>query len=400
MPLSPVKPPPTVWPGASSRGLAVRGAPPAPPVRFGRSIPASAALQPKSAAPAHRPPPAPKCPPAVKVANGAPARVVQRAQQNPMALAVAKAGSAAAVPVTALTPLVDRLKRALALVTQGQKWLKEAGREISADGFEAFQAHYTKRANQLAAAAKNAEYSASTVGAFADFVVDAENTARLIRLANMAALNKDLTALARLRSVSKPLKAYIDGVILHEIAYSAAFKAPVTFADVTEHMRGYRFAGLHGSSSANGPSLYAGLKAPAASQVNYTNSQLGPGFYLTEGGTQALHSAYAKSVAELNVKKAGGSPYLYRVLLQNPPALTSSEVPQAHWNNMAHNAANPNLQQHMASNLMTAVIVDNHPARQIKVNANAFDKVVVMPPYAAGADADAWLKARFDPKQK
>ncbi|HEV7371319.1 DUF4157 domain-containing protein [Arenibaculum sp.] len=320
------------------------------------------------------------------------ARVVQRMD--------ASSSSAVVDPQqTRFKMLEQRLKAATTAMAQMAAAIERAGMAVDLDAVK-------KRVGSLyrghAKAAEQASYSSASVNRFAAYVADMERTVLLLRVANCAAAAGDLQALARLRGVSTVMKAYVDNVALHQIDYHY-YQDRISFGQVTSHLSGYTFAGLHGTSSTHASSLYGGLKVPSGAQVNYAVSQLGPGFYLTDGAAPPLHKAYADSVAKLSVKNAGGTPHLFRVMLRDRGSLTSTEVPKSAWNDMEHGTVNPGLASHSGTDLMTAPIVDNEPATQIKVNAGAFDRVMVMPPTDAGTSRTEmvkWIDARFDHRSK
>ncbi|HLZ67095.1 MAG TPA: hypothetical protein VKQ29_12755 [Aliidongia sp.] len=395
------------------------GLPPPVPLRPHRAPPTTLvapAAQPRMAPgafsrPTQPPPPRPPlmavaAPPRTSrpVPAAAAGRVIQRMNSD-------SGGSTGSVALTTVgtqdTPEQARLKRMIAdwkrvleAFEAGVAQLRMLGGRIDRDGLAQFGTSYISKAQALAKRVKSSNYSEEAFAALARFIRDAGNTAQLAKVANFAVLQNDLRTLTQLRAVSAPMKIYIDSVILHEFDYGPYFKEAITFGMVTEHLSGYRFSGLHGASSAHGSSLYKGLRVPDPRELNYTVSQLGPGFYLTEGTTIPMNATYAKSVADLSVTKHPGSPYLYRVLLHNPGNLTSSEVPESDWNNMKFSTTNPRLQQHMTSDLMRSEIVDNKPARQIKVNSGSFGTVMVMPPGFGKRDFTDWIKARFQRKKE
>lgn len=286
------------------------------------------------------------------------------------------------------------MKRAGTMIMASFKKLKAQGM-IDEESFRSYLESFNSQANELYKTARKANFDQKSVAAYGVFAQSAYGASTLVSLATVSALSRDVVTLARLRGVSKLIQAFVDNVILLQFDYGTYDKDAITYPRIAGELSGFRFAGLHGTSSNYGPSLYKGLKVPDASQVNYKTSQLGPGFYLTDGDNDPMGVQYAKSVADLGVKNAGGKPALFRIMLHNRGTLTSSEVPEDHWNDMAHDKVNPLLQQHMVSDLMTSEIVDNEPVRQIKVNSGAFGSVMVLPPVFSGDNTVDWIEARF-----
>lgn len=202
---------------------------------------------------------------------------------------------------------------------------------------------------------------------------------------------------AVLRRVCRYLEIIISRrTILKVDEYGTARR--ITFNDVIDYMRPYRQMGLHGSSSTHRLSIYRGIRLPEESEKVYTTSQLGRGFYLTQGKGGSSWN-YARSVAEESVKTHKGNRYLYRIFMKDTDRLTSQEVPKEHWADMEKDTIPKSLTPYIENyDYLTAPVVKVEHVRQIKVNPRALEHVIALPPLNSENVVDdqsilEWLRA-------
>lgn len=173
----------------------------------------------------------------------------------------------------------------------------------------------------------------------------------------------------------------------------------ISFGEVVDFMSPYQQMGLHGSSSTHRMSMYKGIRLPQEKEKVYTTSQLGPGFYLTQGKKEKSSVDYALSVAKESVKTHKGDPYLFRIFMRDVDKMTSEEVPEEAWANMEKDTMPESLTPYLKKyDYLTAPIVKVEHVPQIKINAHALESLLALPPlnrfnYAYDEDILEWLEA-------
>ncbi|BAV06634.1 hypothetical protein FLA_2653 [Filimonas lacunae] len=191
-----------------------------------------------------------------------------------------------------------------------------------------------------------------------------------------------ITTLANVRGVNHFLKRLVDSQLVFSLKfYDRNYTVNVKFADINNYLKPYRLHGFHGTSKADAPSLYSGLKErKEESEKVYKTSQLGPGFYLTEG-TGDTERVYSDTVASERRKMTATSSMIMRVFINVEEESPSFEVPEEMWADMEKNTIPPALTDLCKTpQLLTSAIVKNEHIRQIKVNPALFKLVRVLPP--------------------
>lgn len=190
-----------------------------------------------------------------------------------------------------------------------------------------------------------------------------------------------ITGLAAIRGTNRFLSYLADTTLVFKMRIpKMSAELSVTFQDVSNYMNNFEPVGLHGSSDADKMSLYKGLEERKEDKDKvYKTSQLGPGFYLTDGnGNQ--DKVYSKSVADERSKMTKTDAVVFRVFLKTNRVETT-EVPKEIWADMGKDKTPQELTNlSKEPKLLTAPIVKNESVKQIKVNAPLFELVRVLPP--------------------
>lgn len=201
-----------------------------------------------------------------------------------------------------------------------------------------------------------------------------------------------ITTLVAVRATNRYLRYLADTTIVFGMYLpDLSARLYVTLQDVTGKMRGMTMAGYHGSSQEDAPSLYKGITPRKEKDRVYKTSQLGTGFYLTEGKGG---KKYAKTVAKERSDMTKTDAVVFRVFLRLE-GVASFEVPKEQWADMEKNITPPSLERLCEQpKLLTSAIVKNEPLRQIKVNPALFQIVQILPP-AEAMDTEfvPWLQA-------
>ena len=136
--------------------------------------------------------------------------------------------------------------------------------------------------------------------------------------------------LVRLARTSKGMKGLVELMPLYGI--------DVTLSELSELMNGLQLRGLHGASNLDLLSLSHGIRPMPLDEGNFDGrSQLGPGFYLTDGSGDASQSAasFYTGARRSALNKRGEvrhpDPAVLGVFTRGLDGLTSKEVPDGEW---------------------------------------------------------------------